>query len=318
MSATCLQYHSFSAEQALKENFAKEASSHWEEYSQLLTDNLSVRVTAKIINRNDNDAIAHNSVSELVLSSPFFSYTVTSQQEDSKKVQASVANSRYSFTVVNKNGEEWTIQDLTVNQSTNAESLVDKPEKARALRSVAKGLLIETTWLPEMVQHPHFQVRDASSVVEDGSDLIKVDFYYPGENKSDVVRVGYMILDPERYWLIQKAEVSARWVDAKGTISIENTISDDQVSFPVVARHEKRVRAGTPEEETALDTVLTLDWRSLQSEPSPAEFTLSAYGHPEPRIPYTGPSLVFWLTIVACILLFLAVVGKWYLVKNRT
>jgi hypothetical protein len=267
--------------------FRAEAPKAWEQYvDQLLQGNKAV-VRAKMYDLVDGGKVTHESTSEVLLAPPLYAYSVTSERNgEASARQASITNSRYGFTLRSESKATWELKGLTLKASRvafmNATPLGDGSERDLALRTGLRCLSINTTYFPAMTKSERFQLRKATFVSVEEQQRVRVDFSYMPIQGNDIVREGAIWLDPKNHWLIEKASVKAQWSDATGRIELVNRYSSDALGVPVLARQVLQQRAGSDTERVAIDTEWDYVWEKISTGLNEADFTLSAYGLPEP------------------------------------
>lgn len=117
-----------------------------------------------------------------------------------------------------------------------------------------------------------------------------------------------MMLDPAHCWVVRQFEVGGAWPDGNGTIRGNYDYDIRQDGLPLLKRMVKRQGLG----DGSSGIEISLDLKSYEDpNVAPAEFTLSAFGLPEPNSQlYLGRvSWLVWLDalIVAALLLFCSV-----------
>jgi hypothetical protein len=132
-----------------------------------------------------------------------------------------------------------------------------------------------------MIKSPDFKVSRVTKEAGGGGS-IKVEFDYeprdPGPN--DYVRSGWVVLDPSRYWLVRKAEVKVRYCDAGGVNAITNEIDDKVMPFPVVTRQVQKESVTDGKRSVVNKVVHECELHPVEKDD--AQYTLSAFGLPEP------------------------------------
>lgn len=271
-----------SASDALRELLLSEAPRAWKNYIEQVTSDVHVVIEERTIDLKDGGNLRGTTREEITLAGQLLLNNVTYKNQSEAGANAVVANSRYRFTV-QKMGDEWRLQDVTVDATTDPIGpgpLGNRTERTRIVRVALKGLFIGTTFFPGMLREKPFRVIDVTETnAVDDSKLVKVQFHYSSSNSNDVIRDGYVVLDPARSWLIQSAQVNAEWSNGAGTISLTNKFNDQGLGFPTI--ESQRFNQKSPG-VTSLESITTMKWTKLTGKPDENDFTLTAYGLPEP------------------------------------
>jgi hypothetical protein len=209
-------------------------------------------------------------------------------------------NSRYAFRLAQgATREDWVIEKLL----PLAESLAEDRGVAWSATQGADPLHVPFILYParlmKIAASDAFQVHGARAVKREGEDLVELSFsYMPTDEKAvrEEVRIprGTLLLDPSRYWLLREAEFEASWpLGEVGKNTVRFDFDDSIASVPLVRKYTSRVigapTPGSKAESYGLTAVdyqreITFDLRRIEA-PSERDFTLSAFGLPEPYQP---------------------------------
>jgi hypothetical protein len=209
-------------------------------------------------------------------------------------------NSRYTFRLAQgATRDDWVIEKL----QPLAESLAEDRGVAWSATQGANPLHVPFILFPgrltKIAASDGFQVHGARSVKRDDEDLVEVSFsYLPTDERAlrKEVRIpnGTLLLDPGRYWLMREAEFETRSALGElGKNSVRVDLDDSIASVPLVRKYTVHVIAdptGTKAESYGITEPLdqlreyTYDLRKIES-PAERDFTLSAFGLPEPYQP---------------------------------
>ena len=142
---------------------------------------------------------------------------------------ASGINSTYSFELRrDRDDAQWRVERLNwITQDEMACGLDDLALPARnpvasnadnrnnwhrRMRTLCSGLMLSGVWFPSMIESPDFVLQSVESVEAEGEVLVRVQFdYVPDDPFLTRVRGGFVLLDPNRYWLIREAKVRGDW-----------------------------------------------------------------------------------------------------------
>jgi hypothetical protein len=146
----------------------------------------------------------------------------------------------------------------------------------------------------------------------EGKRLAKVELsYQPQEslqkNKPSVA--GWILYDPDQYWVIREAELELDWpvgggVQALAKCTYEYDTLED--GFPVLKRLVKRERK--PKVHIEYESIDEFNW--TRAEAPESEFTLSAYGFPEPVFEQRS-RWYLWIALLGIICMILAILCRW-------
>ena len=265
-------------------------------------------------------------------------WALTGGYRNQRDVQASGAwriggvNSMYSFDL-SRDAEdaEWRIDRLEwLTQGTAAAGLEelalppDRPVASGAegqsvwhsqMRSLCRGLMLDHIWFPSMIESPDFMLQSVENVESEGEALVRVQFaYLPEDPLLTRVRGGFVILDPERYWLICEAKTGGDWGEgAIGEIVIKNEFDTSLDGVPLLAYHQMHWIGSTEEGGPVHNVVESWidSWR--QSSEDESDYRLSAFGLPEPQPPKRRPRLWIWIAVHAA---FAGYLTLWCVVRK--
>lgn len=170
-----------------------------------------------------------------------------------------------------------------------------------------------TKWLRQAVSDPSFKVTKTAREIQNGQELVRVDHVYNYvlqlANRDTHVRAqGTLWLDPSRCWCIQRSKISSEVTDdGKRSADREEEVVcetiDHPSGFPIlknvtehvkITNHKlKRNSGGTTKTEYELE---------VNNNVPDSEFTLSAFGLPEPAgmEPVKKPIPIYvWILLAA-------------------
>ena len=117
----------------------------------------------------------------------------------------------------------------------------------------------------------------------DDEELVRVEFeYHPAVIGNHPVHGGAVALRPSHFWVVREYQVAGVWPDGTGTISAKYEYSETDDQFPIIKRIVKHQQAMRSEGEDVDHEYVYEYALNRAAEISPGEFTLSAFGLPEP------------------------------------
>jgi hypothetical protein len=228
-------------------------------------------------------------------------------------------NAKYGFRITSRpEGSEWRVEGITARRGWQPpEDLIgqhatrhafdvygDESTYGMVLQAVCCGEVLDTAWFPRIVQSPDFAIVRVSQA-GGGGGLVRVDFTYEPKDPEvdDHVRSGFAVLDPGRHWLICTADVNAKWGGGKeyGTISVTNEYDDKTMAFPFVRRMVEIIRATDGKARVENREVSEYEFHEPQG--GETQFTLSAFGLPEPSVGRRRLPLTFWIAVAVVLVL---------------
>ncbi len=151
-------------------------------------------------------------------------------------------------------------------------------------RTFAPLAIYNSHWLPEMVEEKEFLIKKYITVAKDGSNLARVEFEYTkAEKNRHVPSSGWFELDPALYWVVRGYHVKITAPSAvggySGTASYSAEFKIGRSGIPLLTKSSERIDC--PAEKT--NSEWTNEYSLDEHEPAAEEFTLTAFGLPEPH-----------------------------------
>lgn len=238
-----------------------------------------------------------------------------------------VSNSKYRFRAESEDAKTWKRKSLDVPFQLERQAVVslppDDPVVSRAgafqsdahrsaIKALCRGLIIWENWFPAMVDSSDFKIQQASYVHDNGKKLAKFEFLYqPKDWHNNIPRDGWVTLDPNAYWLIASAELKGEWGEGESQESailrIENKYEKnfDGTQIPILIQQDIFVKGSGKTSD--VNDLWTHKYVVSIADCRPDEFTLTAFGLPEPELPKQGIG-ARWMIIVGNLLLAAAAV----------
>lgn len=242
-----------------------------------------------------------------------------------KGVVAEGINPFYSFKLERRGSNtEWVITDLDLPDQPTAFNEKQKKIQEEHLRMISDGLRLESLWLPTLIKDPDFIIKTIKTQVIDGLRVIRLDFDY--SNKGSVwTKGGWMVLDPEHDWIIREYVVHHGQPE-KLYLHQVIQIQEGTNHHPIVTRKtwrtffRKKEKQNKDEKQFGIGEIEETQQEVVErSEPPLEEFTLSAFGLPEPPgIQVAGSRLHLWIALAGIVCISIAVLIRWQLRRTRT
>ena len=209
------------------------------------------------------------------------------RQGDGKSVYDArllAVNERYGFELVRSTPEgRWALARMMSEQEFA--ELTSDPRK-----HIEEA--IQCLWIPcwagirDDVFHPNFTWKSVTVHATGQECLVRLDFKH--QHPQGVVKEGFLIFDPENFWLLRVGEVHILAGGESGrpnSVRFEHLYTKTAEGVPLL----RQQRAG--------QTVATYEFWE-QPQPNEAEFRLSYYGFPEPEELRGHKPTPWWLYIL--------------------
>jgi hypothetical protein len=237
------------------------------------------------------------------------------------------ANPNYAFTLNRRSADKpWVVLDTTTNLTgemrlTNLAMFPTPGEWAEYLANhpVTCGN-IDRHLGKLLTKEPGFALTRVSPVVRDGRTLAKVEFDFHPEDQRIPLRGGWFLYDPEHCWVIHAYDVRVEWprspeYSSQGSMSATYEYRDASANFPLLKTIVKRVKQF---DRPLKDQEYRYEFDVKEADVPEKDFTLSAFGFPEPPGSPKSPSTWYWWTAGAgIVLLVLSVATTWWLRRRQ-
>lgn len=172
---------------------------------------------------------------------------------------------------------------------------------------------IKDKYLTKIVRDPGFRVLGCRGVAQAGEELVEVNFDYshPLEKPDDPNMKGTVLLDPQRFWCVRsyRIEVSQKTVDFQ-VLELGQT----EGSLPVPRRAVRKITWESKEDAIKNESETQYEYSLSEPRrlPGDEEFTLSAFGLPDPvGFETKNPTRWYlWLMLAAAVCLVLGVAAR--------
>ena len=305
-------------DEALKQRFLQEAPSRWEEYARLsgeLQGVLSVLHTGTLNAYRDDNQIEYktNGRGQLIKISIKRSRNGKVEREGEEVFGF---NPRYAFILQRKSpNSPWVVIDL-FDRSKSTDLGRVAVYLNDYLAAVSRGVRLRNESLAEALRKPEFRIEDCRKVQRGREELVEVAFTYSKlDGKAKVILKGKLVFDPQRYWCLRSADISQTGDLVSGTEKIWVMQSDNAGELPPLSRVYES--DGNWVSSAGWSNHQRLRYEATLSQPrrppGDEEFTLSAFGLPEPPgLEWKRPTPWYlWVGLAGIVCLVLGVGVRW-------
>lgn len=269
----------------LRARFGKEASARWKEYADWCKnlEGTGTVIATKGETTEDHERFEYkyNAACRLIIRQSLLKPSGTGE--------VAAFNRRYAFLLERKTSEKpWVLKGIGEAESKNAAAIRKDVEKRS--RAAVSLLLTWPDSLEELTTHPSFRILRATPVTRFGSELVQLEFENPHEiipapgEPFVPIQSGVLLLDPERFWIFRGGDFNCNYSDAISTVKIEIELADSKSRFPIPKRRVTTIASKSLEGRGSYTRKMVSDFHLSEPStlPPDEQFTLSAFGVPEP------------------------------------
>jgi hypothetical protein len=308
-------------DETLKQRLFQEAAVQWREYEQLSRECQAIIIWSHSGTINGGYKIESNSEYKTNGRSIVIKSFGRDSSESKPQDQVFGINPKYAFHLSRRSPDSpWLLEEIIEGNSTPNYGLI-----RRIIDDVTTTINYGVSFpyaarLPlwEVISQPEFQIKGCRMVRHEERELVEVTFLYDYRQGNSVTKLsGRLLLDPSQYWCWHFCEMQMEGKIAKGSLKLWGVQSDQVQGFPPLKRiweeeneavsiHDDKVRN---HRRMRMEVTLNRLKRQLGDE----EFTLSAFGLPEPvGVVWEKRTPVYvWLLVAAGVLLTLGVFFRW-------
>jgi hypothetical protein len=310
---------------ALKEQFLREAPPKWEDYSQRAKQ-LQGTYSFRFSFSPSNVKTANTYVMKMNEKCKMLEIDIERKVPDNKKgdyriLELTAFNPKYLFTLKRLSvTDAWTVKNLVrVNSGQLSEK--DLNDFATFEKDILDLIRIEGEFLVDMIGRSTFRMMRCRKLVEGGDELVEIEFESPRTPKEGErgPQYGRMVLDPHRYWCWKAYEVRTK--SPSGTVGLSkmkvHELSQAQNGIPVARRLKGQSEyQSTDGTKSVREIDIECDLDVPARLPRDEEFSLSAFGLPEPLgVSWSRTPWYLWAALAG--ILFLLVGAGFYWLKRR-
>jgi hypothetical protein len=300
----------------LKDRFLREAPQQWEIYLNFAKQlQLTVNTTRYTLTNGVRSPVQH--LRAEYKQAPNAALSMHQILGTDAASEAECANSAYSFVV--KRADEnrgWVLIDLKTFDISEA------PHKRQeeVLRDVCNYFTVWNLWLPTLIRDPDFKIKAIRPIRYEGAECVLIDFEYPKAQKDYpvkggvLIKGGQMVLDPERNWILRDYTVHP---GNPNEVSYNRSfnIRDGNWRHPIVIGINTHI---TIKEDKTTEVFSKSECQVEEQSNMPEnEFTLSAFGLPEPMGVKPLPPSRTWLWLLAATVVTAALAFLFAWLKRR-
>lgn len=199
-------------------------------------------------------------------------------------------NSKYSFDLRPGVDSRWILKEWSMNDLIDDRSKLNRVQQG-CFGHISGHFFMGDQRLPDFIANSAFVLKRAEFLDGEDEGLVRVAFahqHMPAKDPTREPLEGWMVLDPKNFWCIRRFQYDYRSAAGQGTIikaqeSGANEYIADPQGFPILVRATTRDKnlpgsAANWDYERVYDYAIT-QHRGLDE----MEFTLSAFGLPEPK-----------------------------------
>lgn len=264
--------------------FTKDVIQKWKEFESFSrtiqgTKRETFTSTAIAQNQPQRSSVSYKQNPECVLlSAPVFKVSGATSTRNWILV-----NSRYKARITTDDSDP--NQVVLKTYEPNSAKGSSNPEFDDLFSVLAPHFSYQNIRLSQLVTKESFKVQKISKSSRDGYELIQVDFSFDDKNQG-VQSSGSLYLDPGHCWCIRRISDSyVKMLKGKPFLkfqqSVDYQISDHPSGFPLIKHESRHAQGYSGKEKVESTNKIDYEWEINDHVPD-SEFTLTAFGLPEP------------------------------------
>ncbi|GIW85243.1 MAG: hypothetical protein KatS3mg107_0903 [Gemmataceae bacterium] len=266
------------ADGSWRERFLREAPAAWKEYAEFAR-RLQGSCTTRYLIHSTGKKMLHRTEIKQNNECGMRTYEVLEGDVVRLAVELKAYNSRYSFMLGRRTLDgEW----LVVRYGVEADQAALRQETRETIDAAFSApVRAVRTRLVDLVGQSTFRVVEVKGVEHEGRECVAVRFEnpHPMSRRPFVPEQGgVLVLDPSRKWCLCRAEIRSQYLGDKGPKDVSEVVVVEarvgKSGYPIPVRWTLQNDAGVVTSE--------YDLRDEGGGPLEREFTLSAFGLPEP------------------------------------
>ena len=307
-------------DKALRARFESEAPAAWETYRQ------TQRLVQGVSRGESVGSDVPRSLDEVEVKANQTCRLVRIVDSGTHKAELLAQNPKYWFRLKTGKDGAWVLTELYQGEELagdRAKAIADRLEQSASLRTdQIVRLTPDMQPLGELLRSPGMRVTSVTAKPRDGWELVEVAFELPPSPPGQDRRVllgGVLLLDPVRHWLPVSQTAFVRTLVGTGTHT--SAFEFGPGPWPVVRREIQTTeyKLNSTPKPWQLTSTVDYELQIPAQLPDTSEFTLSAFGLPEPvGVTWEKPTPRYlWFLLAAGIFATLAI-GFRYLARRRS
>lgn len=303
-----------------KDRFYAEAPKRWEEYRRFAKSlQMNQKRTRHLLNVK-GDGKESKEVAQLEFKQTKEACLLVFQRfEPEFTGQVEGLNPSYSFDLIRRSPDKgWIIKNMVASDQSPAfsdERRKFEEEPRFFWLSACRCLCLGPHVLPEVMNDPAFKVTEVKPQGIDGQPLVRIDFDYPSPSKPGLCIRGWMALDPDHDWILREYEIY-RGPPPEIFMHFTYQIREGTDRHPMMTRQTWQWNS---KGERKWEERGEAEWQVVENSDVPLEeFTLSAFGLPEPPgIPVQRSRLHLWIALGGILCICIAALIRWQARRAR-
>ena len=297
--------------QSMRERFFMETKEKWEVYGRLSVGlQEESEVSSRVINTQQGFGAGEQAQTKRDRAGKHL-LLMTEGNDPKLGHTCYVKNERYAFGLRRKErSAPWVMTELFTDlNSADCKAFIRNPLYDGNFTARGPFALYNES-IENVVKDPNFQIKEIESFQRDGLSLVKIHFinqqpdFKPKGFRVSLYESGWAVFCPDQYWRLCEFEAAVlQFGGHRFTVRGTLECKVDAKGFPIFTGSLVRWKGRSPldgkDYESEIKTKSTIEER----DPSPDEFTLTAFGLPEPMgmppVNRGGSRWWFWITLAA-------------------
>jgi hypothetical protein len=199
-------------------------------------------------------------------------------------------NSQYKFSLVQTGPKgSWLLTSKEpVETSSKSATEITKYDSVKALSNHGTALRNGLHQISSLMSHPGFKVVSVTQVEKNGTVLARVEIDFRPEREDELrypwLRKGWLLFDPQKYWLLVEYEGAAEREGGVGTTHGSYDYDTGPGGLPILKQKVVTYK-GNEVDGKPVDLVYDFQFNLTEADVPESEFELSAFRIVEPVKP---------------------------------
>jgi len=303
----------------LQKRFEAEAPAAWDEFRQA---NRYAQGTWKGETEATGLADKYRGETELKVNETCRVLRVTDRTANTSEVFAQ--NPKYWFHLKSGKGKAWILFELYQTEQFNSDNAkeIDRRLNEYGGRMAENSVRLnpDEQLLSELIRSPQTRFISVISSQQDGVELVEVKFETPENTNPRKLTGGVLLLQPTRNWLPVKTTAFTRNRVGTGTHTVQFEYLPGQYPLPRHADSGEVYQLFTDPNPWKSSSTGDYNFRVPERLPDTQEFTLTAFGLPEPvGVVWVKPTPRYvWFLAAAVVFALVAITFRWLARRRET